>query len=190
MKDLKGNFSDLVLYGAVVVGGQLDVDNHNTYAMAHTYTGPMIEEKTLVSWLYLEDLDVKDGSALTIDDLLKGEKIIGVQQGTTEAKWLKAQAADKGWNLELRYYSSSPLAIEDVLNGRIAAAAMDDAPAKDAASKKDIQIVGTFGMDDEEFGYAVRKDDKELLMKVNKALAKLKTTPAWNEMIEKFNLDK
>lgn len=141
-------------------------------------------------WVIKQVMVTQKGSALTIDDLLEDKKIIGVQQGTTEAKWLKAQAAEKGWNLELRYYSSSPLAIEDVLNGRIAAAAMDDAPAKDAASKKDIQIVGTFGMDDEEFGYAVRKDDKELLMKVNKALAKLKTTPAWNEMIEKFNLDK
>ena len=141
-------------------------------------------------WVIKQVMVTKKDSPLTIEDLLKGKKIIGVQQGTSEAKWLKEQAAEKGWNLELRYYSSSPLAIEDVLNGRIAAAAMDDAPAKDAASKKDVEIVGTFGMHDEEFGYAVRKDDKELLEKVNKALAKLMTTPAWNEMIEKFELGK
>lgn len=141
-------------------------------------------------WVIKQVMVTKKDSALTIDDLLKGKKIIGVQQGTSEAKWLKAQAAEKGWDLELRYYSSSPLAVEDVLNGRIAAAAMDDAPAKDAVSKKDVKIVGTFGMHDEEFGYAVRKDDTELLEKVNKALAKLKTSPVWNEMIKKFDLDK
>lgn len=141
-------------------------------------------------WIIQQVMVTKKDSALTIEELLKGKKIIGVQQGTSEAKWLKAQAAEKGWNFELRYYSSSPLAVEDVLNGRIAAAAMDDAPAKDAASKKDVQIVGTFGMHDEEFGYAVRKEDKELLEKVNKALAKLMATPAWNEMIEKFELGK
>ncbi|BHH82176.1 ABC transporter substrate-binding protein [Desulforhopalus sp. 52FAK] len=141
-------------------------------------------------WVIKQVMVTKKDSALTIDELLKGKKIIGVQQGTSEAKWLKAQAAEKGWNFELRYYSSSPLAVEDVLNGRIAAAAMDDAPAKDAASKKDVQIVGTFGMHDEEFGYAVRKEDKELLEKVNKALAKLMATPTWNEMIEKFELGK
>lgn len=141
-------------------------------------------------WVIKQVMVTKKGSALTIDDLLKGKKTIGVQQGTSEAKWLKAQAAEKGWNLELRYYSSSPLAVEDVLNGRIDAAAMDDAPAKDAVSKKDVQIVGTFGMHDEEFGYAVRKEDKELLEKVNKALAKLMATPAWNEMIEKYELGK
>lgn len=141
-------------------------------------------------WVIKQVMVTKNGSALTIDELLKGKKTIGVQQGTSEAKWLKAEAAAKGWNFELRYYSSSPLAVEDVLNGRIAAAAMDDAPAKDAVSKKDVQIVGTFGMHAEEFGYAVRKDDKELLGKVNKALAKLMASPTWNEMIKKYKLDK
>jgi polar amino acid transport system substrate-binding protein len=141
-------------------------------------------------WVIKQVMVTKKGSALTIDELLKGKKTIGVQQGTSEAKWLKAEAAAKGWDFELRYYSSSPLAVEDVLNGRIDAAAMDDAPAKDAVSKKDVQILGTFGMHDEEFGYAVRKDDKELLAKVNNALAKLMASPEWNELIKKYELDK
>ncbi|MGB3221852.1 MAG: ABC transporter substrate-binding protein [Desulforhopalus sp.] len=141
-------------------------------------------------WVIKQVMVTKKDSPLTIEDLLKGKKTVGVQQGTSEAKWLKAEAAEKGWNLELRYYSSSPLAVEDVLNGRIDAAAMDDAPAKDAVSKKDVEIVGTFGMHDEEFGYAVRKEDTELLEKVNKALSKLMTTPAWDELINKYELNK
>ncbi len=141
-------------------------------------------------WVIKQVMVAKKGSPLTIDDILTGKKTVGVQQGTSEAKWLKEEAAKKGWNLELRYYSSSPLAVEDVLNGRIDAAAMDDAPAKDAASKKDVQLVGTFGMHAEEFGYAVRKDDKELLEKVNKALTKLMATPEWTELIKKYELDK
>lgn len=140
-------------------------------------------------WVIKQVMVTKKGSSLTIEDLLNGKKTIGVQQGTTEAKWLKAQAAEKGWNLELRYYSSSPLSVEDVLNGRIDAAAMDDAPAKDAVSKKGVQIVGTFGMHPENFGYAVRKEDKELLEKVNEALAKLMKTPTWTELIKKYKLD-
>jgi polar amino acid transport system substrate-binding protein len=141
-------------------------------------------------WVIKQVMVTKKGSPLTIDDILTGKKTVGVQQGTSEAKWLKDEAAKQGWNFELRYYSSSPLAVEDVLNGRIDAAAMDDAPAKDAASKKDVQLVGTFGMHDEEFGYAVRKDDKELLEKVNKALTKLMATPEWTELIKKYELDK
>jgi polar amino acid transport system substrate-binding protein len=141
-------------------------------------------------WVIKQVMVTKKGSPLTIDDILTGKKTVGVQQGTSEAKWLKEEAPAKGWNFELRYYSSSPLAVEDVLNGRIDAAAMDDAPAKDAASKKDVQLVGTFGMHDEEFGYAVRKDDTELLEKVNKALTKLMATPEWTALINKYELNK
>ena len=129
-------------------------------------------------------------NALTIDAILSGKKILGVQQGTSEAKWLKEQAAAKGWNFELRYYNSSPLAVEDLLNGRIDAAAMDDAPAKDAAAKKEVQVLGTFGMEQEEFGYAVRKGDQELLDKVNASLKKLMASPDWEALKKKYELEK
>lgn len=139
-------------------------------------------------WVIKQVMVTKKGSPLTIEEILKGNKTVGVQQGTSEAKWLKDEAAKNGWNFELRYYSSSPLAVEDILNGRIDAAAMDDAPAMDAVSKKDVQIVGTFGMHDEEFGYAVRKEDTELLDNVNKALTKLMASPVWKELIKKYKL--
>jgi len=67
LKDLTGNFADLVLTGATVANGQLNVDNSSTYAIAQGYSGATIGEKTLVSWLYLENLNVQTGSALTID---------------------------------------------------------------------------------------------------------------------------
>jgi len=139
-------------------------------------------------WEIKQVLVVKEDSDATVDGLLKGNKIIGVQQGTSEAKWLKANAEEKGWNFELRYYSSSPLAVEDVLNGRIAAAAMDDAPAKDAASKKPVKSIGTFGMHVEDFGYAVRKGDTALLEKINKGLEKLMASPRWEELKKKYDL--
>jgi len=145
---------------------------------------------TIPYWIIKQVMVTKKDSPLTVDEILTGKKTVGVQQGTSEAKWLKEEAAKKGWNLELRYYNSAPLAVEDVLNGRIDAAAMDDAPAKDAAGKKDVQIVGTFGMDDESFGYAIRKEDKELLEKVNAALTKLMASPEWNALIEKYELNK
>ena len=141
-------------------------------------------------WVIKQVMVVKNDSSLTIDDILNGKKSVGVQQGTSEAKWLKEEAAKKGWNLKLHYYSSAPLAVEDVLNGRIDAAAMDDAPAKDAVGKKDVKIVGTFGMHNEEFGYAVRKEDTELLEKVNAALKKLIASPEWTALIEKYELNK
>ena len=145
---------------------------------------------TIPYWIIKQVFVVKKDSALTVEDVYTTKKILGVQQGTTEAKWLKDEVAAKGYNVTLRYYSSAPLAVEDLLNGRIDAAAMDDAPANDAVSKKDVKILGTFGMQEEDFGYAIRKEDTELLDKVNASLKKLMATPYWEELIQKYDLDK
>ncbi|WP_319588381.1 ABC transporter substrate-binding protein [uncultured Desulfobulbus sp.] len=141
-------------------------------------------------WVIKQVMVTKKGSPLTVENILNGKKILGAQQGTPEAKWLKEQAAAKGFNFELKYYNSSPLAVEDLLNGRIDAAAMNDAPARDAAAKKEVQILGTFGMDQEDFGYAVRKDDKDLLDKVNASLKKLMASPDWEALKNKYELTK
>lgn len=145
---------------------------------------------TIPYWIIKQVFVVKNDSALSIEDVYTQKKTLGVQQGTTEAKWLKEHIAEKGYNVTLRYYNSAPLAVEDLLNGRIDAAAMDEAPANDAASKKGVKILGTFGMPEEDFGYAVRKQDTELLEKVNASLKKLMATPYWNELIEKYDLNK
>nr|WP_320009889.1 ABC transporter substrate-binding protein [uncultured Desulfobulbus sp.] len=145
---------------------------------------------TIPYWIIKQVMVIKKDGPLSVNDVLTGKKILGVQNGTSEAKWLKAQAKEKGYNYTLRYYNSSPLAIEDVLNGRIDAAAMDDAPANDAASKKPVKVIGTFGMDDEEFGYAVRKGDAKLLEQVNASLKKLMASPEWDTLKAKYELGK
>jgi hypothetical protein len=64
--DLAGNFDDLVLKGAEVVDGQLDL-GPGLWAVAPNYQGPEITEVTLVSWFSLDDLSVRAGSVLTLD---------------------------------------------------------------------------------------------------------------------------
>ena len=145
---------------------------------------------TLPYWVIKQVFVVKKNATLSVEDIFTKKKTLGVQQGTTEAKWLKEHIAEKGYNVTLRYYNSAPLAVEDLLNGRIDAAAMDEAPANDAASKKEVKVLGTFGMPEEDFGYAVRKQDTELLDKVNASLKKLMASPYWNELIEKYDLNK
>ncbi len=139
-------------------------------------------------WIIKQVFVTKADSNLTVEDILKTEKKLGVQQGTSEAEFLKEMVGKDGVNFTLRYYDSSPLAIEDVLNGRIDAAAMDDAPAQDAALKKPVKIIGTFGMEEEDFGYAVRKEDAEFLDKLNTGLKKLMADPYWQELIKKHKL--
>ncbi len=65
--DLTGNWGDLVLAGgASFVGGKLDVVN-GSLVRTTSYSGPAISSKTLVSFLNLDDLSVRAGSAITID---------------------------------------------------------------------------------------------------------------------------
>lgn len=142
---------------------------------------------TIPYWVIKQVMVVKKDSALTVDDLRTGGKNVGVQSGTSEAKWMKDQIGKEGVNWKLRMYDSAPLAVEDVINGRIDAAAMDDAPAADAAGKKPVKILGTFGMAAEDFAYGVNKEDKELKELLNKGLKMLMEDPYWDELIKKYN---
>ena len=78
------------------------------------------------------------------------------------------------------------MAIADLLNGRIEAAALDSAPVNNAiAMGRKIKSVGTFAPDDN-FGVAIRKDDAELLNTINEGYKQLKADPFWQELHEKY----
>jgi len=141
---------------------------------------------TIPYWVIAQVLVTPKDCNKSVDEILTNGNKIGVQRGTTEANWMKENLIKKGKNFKLVEYDSAPLAIEDVLNGRIVAAAMDDAPAKDAMRKKPVKIVGTFGMPNEDFAYAVRKGDKELLETMNEGLRRLMASPYWDELIKKY----
>ena len=141
---------------------------------------------TLPYWTVEQVFVAREGSGLSVDDVLHEDKKLGVQRGTSEAEWLQEQLKEKDWKFALRYYDSAPNAVADVVNGRIDAAAMDDAPASDAVSKRPVKILGTFG-EPEKFGYAVRKGDKELLETLNTGLRKLMNDPYWQELVNEFS---
>lgn len=98
---------------------------------------------------------------------------------------LQQAQAEKKYNYQLRFYDSGPMAIEDLLNGRIDAIGLDSAPAEDAMRKgKPVQEVGVFGSD--EFGVAIRKDDAETMKIVNEGYKLLKADPYWKELQTKY----
>lgn len=138
---------------------------------------------TIPYWKTRQILIAGKEAKMTVEQTLSDGNKIGVQRGTAEAKWIKENLIAKaGKRLELVQYDSAMLAIEDVINGRIAAAAMNDAPALDAARTKPVKILGEFGMAEETFGYAVRKEDTELLKKVDEGLRRLMKSPYWAEL--------
>ncbi|GFM36731.1 ABC transporter substrate-binding protein [Desulfovibrio psychrotolerans] len=140
-------------------------------------------------WKVAQVIVAKKDSGLTVDGAMKGGKALGVQSGTSEADSLQNMVGKDGYSYDLKYYDSAPLAIMDILNGRVPAAAMDIAPANDAiAHGKDIEIAGEFG-EPEFFGVAVRKDDAELLETINKGLKLLMADPYWEELKAKHLKD-
>lgn len=65
-KDEIGNWDDIDLHGAELKDGQLVVEI-GKWAHALEYSGPDIEEKTLMTWVALDNLAALKGSALTLD---------------------------------------------------------------------------------------------------------------------------
>lgn len=125
-------------------------------------------------------------SQLTVEEILTKPIQIGVQRGTSEANALKEEQKAKGYPFELRQYDSAPLAVEDMLNGRIQAALMDELPANDAIAKgRAVKKAGAHGAPDN-FGVALRKDDKELRALIDEGYKRLKTNPYWQELQKKY----
>jgi len=69
LEDLTGNFTDIQLKGAEVVKGQLQTWNLKWAVASPMKKGPNIHEKSLVSWAYIDDLNVQAGSIITIDQI-------------------------------------------------------------------------------------------------------------------------
>ena len=129
---------------------------------------------------------VKDDSAMTAEQALNSDIRLGVQRGTNEHAYLEQLQQEKKLPFTLRPYDSPPMAIADLLNGRIEAAALDSAPVNNAiAMGRKIKSVGTFAPDDN-FGVAIRKDDTELLNIINEGYKQLKADPFWQELHEKY----
>ena len=131
-------------------------------------------------------LVVRDNSKLTREEILTGKKRLGVQRGTNEAEWLAKNRDANKWNYTLGYYDSAPMAVEDLINGRIDAAGMDSAPADDIINraKRPVKVVGEFAPEDN-FGVAMRNEDAELHTLINEGYRKLKADPYWEELKKK-----
>lgn len=125
-------------------------------------------------------------ATLTVEEILQKPIKVGVQRGTSEALAIKEEKDAKGYPLELVFYDSAPLAVEDLLNGRIQAALMDELPADDAISKgRAVKKAGTHGIPDD-FGVALRKGDVELRKLVDEGYQKLRQDPYWQELQKKY----
>ncbi len=128
----------------------------------------------------------RQDSSLDANQIRTGKKKLGVQRGTNEAELVQKGQEENGYNYTLGFYDSGPMAVEDLLNGRIDAVALDSAPANDMIKKgKNVKIVGDFGVVDN-FGVATRNEDADLRNAINEGYKLLMADPYWEELKEKY----
>jgi polar amino acid transport system substrate-binding protein len=113
--------------------------------------------------------------------------LVGVQTGTTAADYLKRANKEKGLNIKIKEYDSYVLAVQDLINGRIDAVMVDLPVAKMFTKQYEGKLVISATVKTgEKYGFAVRKGNKDLLEKLNRALEEIKNSPTWDELVKKY----
>jgi len=130
---------------------------------------------------------VREDSDLNVIEALSGKYLAGTQRGCTAAFWIEDNLIKKGvLNKDnLRLYEGFDLAVESLLNGRIDSAMMDDVMLAASIKEKPLKIIGAI-ITGEVYGYAVRKENKELLAMLNEGLTRLMQSPRWGELKVKY----
>ena len=142
-------------------------------------------------WQVIQLLVVKKDSKLTVDEALKPGRKIALLRGSAESKWMTKNQLKKGYKYELKFYDTTPLAIEDVSNGRADAAAVSNTALKEAVDRGlPVKSIGRYGQPDVNYGYAVRKEDNDFRKKLNEGLKRLKASAHWNELVKKWFANK
>jgi polar amino acid transport system substrate-binding protein len=140
-------------------------------------------------WEINQDVVAKTGSKVTVEDVTSGKAIIGAQSGCTAAIWVDKNliATGKMPQNNLKLYANTPLAIDDLVAGRVDAVMYDDNVMKAMIDGRPVGIIGNIATK-EELGIAVRKSDPALLATLNEGLAELKADPYWQELIVKYKM--
>jgi polar amino acid transport system substrate-binding protein len=139
-------------------------------------------------WRIKQVVIVRQDSPLTLEQVLSSGKRIGAQSGTSDFAAMTDSNGKDGRDYVLVAFSSAELAKQDVINGRIDAAVMNDEKAAEYLGVDPVKILGLAGIPDEDYAIAVNKDNAELLRVINEGLAEIQADPFWQELLEKHGL--
>ncbi|MDR2368752.1 MAG: ABC transporter substrate-binding protein [Deltaproteobacteria bacterium] len=132
---------------------------------------------------------VSKDSKLTLDDVLKTGKKIGVQSGTSDMAAMEKNNGQDGNDYVLVAYDNADLAAEDVVSGRVDAALMNDRRAPAVVQALAVKFLGYANVPEEDYAYAVSKDNPDLLATLNQGLDELMADPHWAELKKKYEID-
>jgi len=134
-------------------------------------------------WKADQAVIVRKNSDITVSSIedLKG-KTIGVEKGTTGAIYVKDHLENSS---TIREYPGYVEALQALLNGQVDVIVLDSPVAEMFTKKYDVKIIYTI-QTNEHYGIAVKKGNKELLNKINKALNEIMNSSDWNNLISKY----
>ncbi|MCX6090791.1 MAG: transporter substrate-binding domain-containing protein [Candidatus Atribacteria bacterium] len=160
------------------------------------YSGMTVTEErkqmvdfTNVYWVVNQAVAIQEKANVTMEDLQAGKITIGTQRGCSAAMWIEDNLVKKGIlpKDNLKLYDNFPLAVNDLINGRIQATMMDEPVVVKAIAGKPLKKIGIISTG-EEYAIAARKEDKELKEILNEGLKKLMASPKWEELIKKYEM--
>lgn len=102
-------------------------------------------------------------------------KVVGAQEGSSSIEALEKDAATLNSFKELKKFGDNVAALMDLKTGRLDAVVVDEIVGRYYIAKKPGEysiLADNFGS--EEYGVGLRKDDKELLAKLQKAMDEMK----------------
>jgi len=117
--------------------------------------------------------------------LMRDERRVGVQRGTTSQTWLEENVLGSGIGVKLILYDNFLLALEDLEIGRLDGAVMDAPTAISSIADRPLAVVGTIATG-EIYGYAVRQQDVDLLELLNEGLRRIQASGVWDALVEKW----
>jgi polar amino acid transport system substrate-binding protein len=127
-------------------------------------------------WLSNQAVIIRQDSGwTTLDEVFCCSHKIGAQRGTTGAAWVEENLINKGVDVELVLYETYPLAVLDLVNGRIDAVVQDE-PASQQSIRAYPNVLTIAGIieTNEYFGFNVAEGDPNgLLPKINEGMTQL-----------------
>jgi len=130
------------------------------------FTAPYLENRQII--IVTADSKIKDKAGLA-------RKVIGVQEGSSAVEAIEKDAATAKSFKQLKKFGDNVTALMDLSAGRLDALVVDEVVGRYYTAKKPGEYVvleENFGT--EEYGVGVRKDDGELLAKLQKAIDEMK----------------
>lgn len=142
-----------------------------------------------VYWVVNQAVAAREGENLDLESFKAGKYTVGTQRSCTAAMWIEDNLVKTGIlpKDNLKLYDNFPLAVNDLINGRIQVAMMDEPVVTKAILGKPLKKIGVISTG-EEYGIAVRKEDTELKAMLNEGLKKLMASPMWEELMVKYEM--